>query len=62
MLKQIEKTLYEQVLIKEVSVVTRRLQYFFISYGLIFIMTFALLVRTLHKLSYFYQQSLEIYG
>jgi len=62
MLKQIEENLYEQVLVKEVSVVTRRLQYFFISYGIIFVLTFVLLIRTLNKLSFFYQQSLEVYG
>ena len=62
MLEKLEEELYEYILHKQVSVVTKRLFYFFIVYGLIFVLTFVLLIRTLNKLSVFYKSSLIVFG
>lgn len=62
MLEPLEKALYREILEKEARFVTKRLFYFFIAYGFIFVITFVFLIRTLNLLSKFYRSSLEIYG
>lgn len=62
MLTKMENALYHQILDIEATLVTSRLFYFFIIYGLIFLFTFIFLISTLNKLSKFYKSSLEVFG